>query len=107
MRAAGMTCRRGSQLTSAVFLALLMLGMLGGQVLATWDLPDDPYTAGFWDDGDEDALLSLVWDHSSATLTGFVFSVALWVAPLAMGPPPHSADTASLSSFDSRAPPLA
>ncbi len=97
---------RGSRLTAA-FLTFLLVGLLGGQVVATWDLPDDSYRAGFWDDGDEDALLSLVWDHSAGTLPDF----GLFVTPRVALPTPlcfaHSADSVLLSSFDSRAPPLA
>jgi hypothetical protein len=96
----------GSRLTAA-FLILLMVGLLGGQVVATWDFPDDSYRAGFWDDGDEDALLSLVWDHSSGTLP----DIGLFVTPRVTLPTvpcvAHSADSVLQSSFDSRAPPLA
>jgi hypothetical protein len=97
---------RGSCATAAI-LILLMVGLLGGQVIATWDLPDDSYTAGFWDDGDEDTLLSLVWDHSSGTLPAASSRVTLRVALPTATCSTHSADSGLLSSFDSRAPPLA
>jgi hypothetical protein len=101
------THRHGSWPPAAVLLILLMVGLLGGQVIATWDLPDDSYKAGFWDGGDEDTLLSLVWDHSAGTLRDVSSFVALGVSLPAASCFAHSADLPPLSSFDSRAPPLA
>jgi hypothetical protein len=71
------------------------------------DLRDDSYRAGFWDDSDEDALLSLVWDHSSGTLSDISPFVTPWVALPTATCTAHSADSVLVSSFDSRAPPLA
>ena len=101
-----LTRLHGSWLTAAV-LILLMAGLLGGQVIATWHLPDDGYTAGLWDGGDEDTLLALVWDHSSGTLPGVSLSITIWVTRPTATCAAHSADSILISSFDSRAPPLA
>ena len=101
-----LTRLRGSWLTAAVFI-LLMVGLLGGQVIASWESPDDGYTAGFWDDDDEDTLLALVWDHSPGTVSDVSLFVTLWVTLPTATPGGDSADSVLLSSFDSRAPPLA
>jgi hypothetical protein len=99
--------RKRSRITIVGVLTLLMVGWLGGQAMATWDLPDDSYTAGFWDGADEDALLSLVWDHASGTLPGAALLATFEVArPTAASALP-SVDSAFSASFHCRAPPLA
>jgi hypothetical protein len=91
---------------TAGFLVLL-LGLLAGQVIATWDQPDNGYVGGFWDNSDEDLLLALVRDHSCGVLPEIALCSRVMAALPGGTPSAHSAQSVPRSSFDSRAPPHA
>lgn len=92
------------------FLVLLLIGTLASlEPLAYASPPDPAWIAGFWDDGDNDAVVLLA--TSGVSIADFQpphepQSVAVVVALLSLSvesPPPAHA----LSSWQTRAPPAA